>query len=207
MSLTFCLQNKVCDCDEGGDWDLMGEKSIWVYVDETKEPWGGDFLKNKTWTSRIYFLPGGDDKHKRLNRMLHDIHLWTMDFSVIRPRPSSLVLVSDQVKDDFYSFRLLQNLSWRRFRVFLAAQPNEYRPENEAKWPASLLDVVYSFKEKGDVSYSRPHRTKKQKPSSLSDCKDVEDLPRVEDFSNNKISLPKLFSFRFHLFHLSYIYK
>uniref|UniRef100_A0A1J3GWP1 NYN domain-containing protein n=1 Tax=Noccaea caerulescens TaxID=107243 RepID=A0A1J3GWP1_NOCCA len=47
----------------------------------------------------------------------------------------------------------------------------------------SLLDVVYSFKEKGDVSYSRPHRTKKQKPSSLSDCKDVEDLPRVEDFS------------------------
>ncbi|CAA7032007.1 unnamed protein product [Microthlaspi erraticum] len=128
----------------------MGEKSIWVYVDG-KERWVRDFLKEKTWESRIYFLPGGDDKHARRSRMLHDINLWAMDFPVIYPRPSFLVLVSDQVRDDLYFFSRLEILSMIGYHVFLAAPPNNYRSEDDVEWPAALLDVVYSFEEKKEV--------------------------------------------------------
>lgn len=35
-----------------------GTMSIWAYVDEKQESWR-EFLRNKTWKTRIYFLPRG----------------------------------------------------------------------------------------------------------------------------------------------------
>lgn len=45
-----------------GDEDITGQTYIWVYVDETDKegPWAGSFLTERTWESRVYFLPGGD---------------------------------------------------------------------------------------------------------------------------------------------------
>ncbi|CAA7026823.1 unnamed protein product [Microthlaspi erraticum] len=178
------IESALRDCDEDEDWDYMGEKSIWVYVDETDKegPWVGDYLKSKTWTSRIYFLPGGDDKHKRVNRMLHDIHLWGMDFPVAHPRPSTLVIVSDQVRDDLFFRRMLKHFITRGFHVYLATQPGSYQPEEEVEWPASLLAVLYSFVRKGTFGSTKPHNIKKI--DATRDGKDGGDkCLHIEDFS------------------------
>lgn len=39
--------------------DTSGEMSIWAYVDANEPSWG-DLLREKTWKSRIYFLPAGE---------------------------------------------------------------------------------------------------------------------------------------------------
>ncbi|CAH2047577.1 unnamed protein product [Thlaspi arvense] len=72
--------------------------AIWVYVDEHNGSWSGEYLRNKTWETRIYFLPGGVS---RRNRMLNDILLWDMDYSVAHPYPypAHVFLVSDQVTE------------------------------------------------------------------------------------------------------------
>ncbi|CAA7027014.1 unnamed protein product [Microthlaspi erraticum] len=128
------IDSALPDCSEGEDEDLgyMGEKSIWVYVDETDKEgsWGGDF-GNQVSTS---FLEEG----------------------LINTRD----LLECYMTSIYGPWTLL-----RPFHVFLADEPNEHRPEDEVQWPASLLNVFYSFEEEKSVSFSRPHQSKKHKPS------------------------------------------
>lgn len=44
------------------EWCNVGNMSMWAYVDEEKGHWSGkgEFLRKKTWESKIYFLPGGE---------------------------------------------------------------------------------------------------------------------------------------------------
>ncbi|CAH2074519.1 unnamed protein product [Thlaspi arvense] len=51
----------------------LGEISIWAYVDEKKGSWSGEqhLLRNKTWDSRIYFLPGGENSKETLLFLLY----------------------------------------------------------------------------------------------------------------------------------------
>uniref|UniRef100_A0A1J3FM47 NYN domain-containing protein n=1 Tax=Noccaea caerulescens TaxID=107243 RepID=A0A1J3FM47_NOCCA len=128
-----------------GDEDITGQTYIWVYVDETDKegPWVGSYLTDKTWESRIYFLPGGADKFKRRCRMLHDFHLWTTDF----PPPSLLFLVSDQVKNDSLFCDRLSLYARSGYRVFLAAPFKKYSPDTEARWPRSLFRRLFSFED------------------------------------------------------------
>jgi hypothetical protein len=128
-----------------GEKDITGQTYIWVYVDETDKdgPWGGSYLTEKTWKSRIYFLPGGADKRARRCRMLHDIHLWATDF----PPLSLLFVVSDQVKNDLLFYKRLSYYTGTAYpyRVFLAAPDDKYSPDTEARWPGSLFVRLFSF--------------------------------------------------------------
>ncbi|VVA99895.1 unnamed protein product [Arabis nemorensis] len=59
-------------------YGVCPKMSVCAYVDEKKESWG-EFLRNKTPESKIDFLPGGDDKAARHERMLVDVLLWLVD--------------------------------------------------------------------------------------------------------------------------------
>ncbi|CAH8383716.1 unnamed protein product [Eruca vesicaria subsp. sativa] len=100
-----------------------GRTTVWAYVDENKnETWGkrgGEFLSKKTWESRIYFLPGGDDKPSRRNRMLIDILLWELD----HPAPASLIVVSDRVRGDKEFFGRVRSLTVDIYDVEVIAPP------------------------------------------------------------------------------------
>ncbi|CAH2080214.1 unnamed protein product [Thlaspi arvense] len=90
-----------------------GEISVWAYVDEKK---GSSYLRrDKSWGSRIYFLPGGAS---RRNRMLNDILLWAMDTPLHGAFSAIVTVVSNQFRDGTYYSRL-QGLSDACYGVLL----------------------------------------------------------------------------------------
>ncbi|KAG2310235.1 hypothetical protein Bca4012_024732 [Brassica carinata] len=94
--------------------------TIWAYLDDDKKGSWRDALLGveKTWASRIYFLPGGDS---RRNRMLNDIYLWVRDSprSNGRSRETSFLIFSDQFNDDAYYTDMLQQLRKRVYNLLL----------------------------------------------------------------------------------------
>ncbi|XP_056848542.1 uncharacterized protein LOC130498867 [Raphanus sativus] len=76
-------------------------------------------LGDKTWVSRIYFLPGGDKASRRV-RMLNDMHLLSRDAPLTNHR-GSLILVSDHFFHDPYYMEMLGRFmsgAWRRRACF-----------------------------------------------------------------------------------------
>ncbi|KAL0728631.1 hypothetical protein Bca4012_024724 [Brassica carinata] len=120
--------------------------TIWAYLDGDKKGSWRDALLGveKTWASRIYFLPGGDNSSRR-NRMLNDLYFWVRDSSPRRNKMSpeaSLVIFSDQFNDDdSYYTHMLQNLSKRGYHLLLVIPTTQdiNEPENP-EWPGSLID-------------------------------------------------------------------
>ncbi|CAH2073999.1 unnamed protein product [Thlaspi arvense] len=140
-----------------GDRGFRGEVSIWAYVDENNESWGGEYLRKKTWETRIYFLPGGAS---RLHRMLNDILLWEMDSPRDHPHATDVIVVSDQVGDDTLSLRVLGYLESRCYRVFLATPTRDVNIPESPEWPGLLLDVAYLFGSESESSEPNPKRQK-----------------------------------------------
>uniref|UniRef100_A0A1J3EMQ1 NYN domain-containing protein n=2 Tax=Noccaea caerulescens TaxID=107243 RepID=A0A1J3EMQ1_NOCCA len=124
---------------------------IWAYVDDKEGSWGGDFLRNKTWKSSIYFLPGGGDKSARRNRMLHDIALWESDVFTCShgfPFPATLVIVSDKDKvraDKVFSHRL-RMMIWNQWNVWFLT-PTPTVKADDSNWLTSVSEDVYAFPE------------------------------------------------------------
>ncbi|CAH2073896.1 unnamed protein product [Thlaspi arvense] len=123
-----------------GERGCGGEMTIWAYVDENDgSSWSGEYLRHKTWDSRIYFLPGGD-KASRLQRMLHDTLLWKLDSPREYPYRADVVVVSDQVGDDTMFFRTLRYMTVRCFNVFLVTPTQHVNQPQSVDWPGLLLD-------------------------------------------------------------------
>ncbi|KAG2295943.1 hypothetical protein Bca4012_002631 [Brassica carinata] len=142
------MYTKIESCLKEMEMDSVGttRTTIWAYVDEKKngtwgEGGGGEFLSKKTWDSRIYFLPGGDDKPSRRNRMFIDILLWQLDHLP----PASLVVVSGGVRGDKEFFGRLPSLSMDSYAVDVIARPTHPVVPESAEWPRSLLAKSYSF--------------------------------------------------------------
>ncbi|CAH2069605.1 unnamed protein product [Thlaspi arvense] len=114
------------------------EISIWAYVDENNDgPWSGEFLRNRTWDSRIYFLPGGAS---RPERMLNDMFLWEMDCLVDHSNPAKMILVSDQVREGTDFFRTYEDLNGTSgFRVSLVTPTQDVNKAESPEWPRLLL--------------------------------------------------------------------
>ncbi|CAH2073613.1 unnamed protein product [Thlaspi arvense] len=126
----------------------VGEISIWVYVDEKNGSWSGEYLRNKTWDSRIYFLPGGAS---RPQRMLDDMFLWEMDCLVDHPDPANMIVVSDEARKgtDFFSrLGYLKSSS----SVCLVTPTQHVNTPESPEWPGSLLALFRS-----ESKRSEPH--------------------------------------------------
>ncbi|CAH8362696.1 unnamed protein product [Eruca vesicaria subsp. sativa] len=107
--------------------------TIWAYLDDDKKgSWRDDLLvDNKTWDSRIYFLPGGDKDSRRI-RMANDII-----FLLNTGRPRNLVLASDQFIADLFYLELLRLLY--SDIVFIEPTQDINKPESP-EWPGLLID-------------------------------------------------------------------
>lgn len=154
-------------CDRGV---VGGDLSIWAYVDdENNWSWSSDeYLRQKTWKTRIYFLPGGDFFYlilkqtrtlslcpsnviffmagaSRRNRMLNDMLLVAIDVRdtpIGRPLPLTRTMVfSDQFKEGTFFFQMLRNLHDRITNNLCLVTPTQHLHEPERpEWPALLLD-------------------------------------------------------------------
>ncbi|CAN6846760.1 unnamed protein product [Brassica oleracea] len=120
---------------------------IWAYLDDDKKgSWRDVLLGDKTWASRIYFLPGGDKASRRI-RMLNDMYLWERDSSrSTRSYEASLVLFADQFKDDAYYVHMLQKLlNDRRCDLVLVNPTLDINKPETPEWPGLLLDKGASW--------------------------------------------------------------
>lgn len=111
--------------------------TIWAY-DHRK--WSPDMcLGDKTWESRIYFLPGGDEATRRI-RMLSDMYLLSRD-SPLRCCRGSMILVSDHFAGDPYYMEWFRLMQWRKYYLVLLV-PGEISNISESpdEWPGYLLD-------------------------------------------------------------------
>ncbi|XP_009125543.2 uncharacterized protein LOC103850532 isoform X1 [Brassica rapa] len=132
--------------------------TIWAYLDDDDNKKGSWLGGDKTWASRIYFLPGGDKASRRI-RMINDIHLWMRD----SPQKStsyeaSLVLFSDQFKDDDVYYRdMLQQLGNMRYYVLLVTPALDINKPETPEWPGLLLDRgAYFFDQVKSQIYQGP---------------------------------------------------
>uniref|UniRef100_A0A0D3B8W9 Uncharacterized protein n=1 Tax=Brassica oleracea var. oleracea TaxID=109376 RepID=A0A0D3B8W9_BRAOL len=97
---------------------------------------------NQEWASRIYFLPGGDNKASRRRiRMANDITFWARDSSPCKRFKSSLILFSDQFKDDAEYTEMLQNLVVCGSCYILSVIPTlDINKPESPEWPGLLID-------------------------------------------------------------------
>ncbi|ESQ43678.1 hypothetical protein EUTSA_v10014127mg [Eutrema salsugineum] len=128
------------------DRGCVGELSIWAYVDDRNgsSSCSGNCLSNKTWKSRIYFLPGGASI---LNRMLNDIHLWALDSPRDEPEPHSanLVVVSDKVRENVLFSFITKTFHDADFHVLLATPSQGGNNTEDPDWPGLLIDEGLTF--------------------------------------------------------------
>ncbi|CDY61775.1 BnaAnng17750D, partial [Brassica napus] len=106
----------------------------------------------------IYFLPGGDKASRRI-RMINDINLWMRDSPQISTSyEASLVLFSDQFKDDDVYYRdMLQRLGNMRYYVLLVTPALDINKPETPGWPGLLIDRgAYFFDEVKSQIYQGP---------------------------------------------------
>ncbi|CAH2072661.1 unnamed protein product [Thlaspi arvense] len=116
-----------------------GDVKIWAYIDEKS----GEHLRNKTWPSRLYFLPGGAS---RRNRMLNDILILVIGSDEAEESyQSNVVVVSDQFRGDFFNNRLEGLSDGYRYFVYLVTPTESVNKPDVLEWPGLLLDHVVSF--------------------------------------------------------------
>ncbi|KAL0680560.1 hypothetical protein Bca4012_047407 [Brassica carinata] len=131
--------------------------TIWAYLDDDDKK-GSALLGDRTWASRIYFLPGGDKASRRI-RMLNDINLWMRDSPQMSTSyEASLVLFSDQFKDDDVYYRdMLQRLGNMRYYVLLVTPALDINKPETPEWPGLLIDRgAYFFDEVKIQIYQGP---------------------------------------------------
>ncbi|KAF2596277.1 hypothetical protein F2Q68_00007086 [Brassica cretica] len=108
--------------------------TIWAYVDERS--WRDKCLGNKTWDSRIYFLPAGD----RRVRMLNDMFLQSRD-APLHHCLGLLILVSNHFSGDPFYMELFEDMEHQNYHPFLII-PREHSNISESpdEWPQSLFN-------------------------------------------------------------------
>ncbi|XP_013721440.3 uncharacterized protein LOC106425265 [Brassica napus] len=132
--------------------------TIWAYLDDDADKKGSWLGGDKTWASRIYFLPGGDNASRRI-RMINDINLWMRDSpKMTTSYEASLVLFSDQFKDDDVYYRdMLQRLGNMRYYVLLVTPALDINKPETPEWPGLLIDRgAYFFDEVKIQIYQGP---------------------------------------------------
>ncbi|XP_009125544.1 uncharacterized protein LOC103850532 isoform X4 [Brassica rapa] len=132
--------------------------TIWAYLDDDADKKGSWLGGDKTWASRIYFLPGGDNASRRI-RMINDINLWMRDSpKMTTSYEASLVLFSDQFKDDDVYYRdMLQRLGNMRYYVLLVTPALDINKPETPGWPGLLIDRgAYFFDEVKIQIYQGP---------------------------------------------------
>ncbi|KAJ4911609.1 Uncharacterized protein Rs2_06230 [Raphanus sativus] len=123
--------------------------AIWAYLDDADDKIvsSRDSLLrgDKTWASRIYFLPAGDKASRRI-RMLNDIYLWVRDSQRFTSSyEASLFVFGDQFKDDAYYIHMLQKLNELRYDVFLVTPTPDINNPETPEWPRLLLNKGASW--------------------------------------------------------------
>ncbi|CAN6838364.1 unnamed protein product [Brassica oleracea var. botrytis] len=96
---------------------------------------GGD----KTWASRIYFLPGGDKASRRI-RMLNDMFLLARDSPQCSNYEASLFLFADQFEGAGYYNDMLQRLDAIRYDLLLVTPTLDINKPETPQWPGLLID-------------------------------------------------------------------
>ncbi|CAH8385639.1 unnamed protein product [Eruca vesicaria subsp. sativa] len=115
--------------------DFSDNITIWAYLDDDDKRLLGD----KTWASRIHFLPGGDKASRRVR--INDIYLWKRDSPLLaRHYEASLLIFSDQFNDDAYYTDMLQNLANMHYDLLLVTPTLDINKPECPEWPLLLLD-------------------------------------------------------------------
>ncbi|CAH8324412.1 unnamed protein product [Eruca vesicaria subsp. sativa] len=105
---------------------------IWAYVDK--------YLGDKTWDSRIYFLPGGNESSRRI-RMVNDMYLLSWD-SPLRSHKGTLILVSDHFLCDPHYNELFGNMRHRYYNLILRVPNSRAIRKISDEWLRPLLGIV-----------------------------------------------------------------
>uniref|UniRef100_A0A0D2ZT67 NYN domain-containing protein n=1 Tax=Brassica oleracea var. oleracea TaxID=109376 RepID=A0A0D2ZT67_BRAOL len=115
--------------------------TIWAYLDDDDDDKKGSALLggDKTWTSRIYFLPGGDKASRRI-RMLNDMFLLARDSPQCSSYDASLVLFADQFIGAAYYINMLQRLDDIRYHILLVTPTLDINKPETPQWPGLLMD-------------------------------------------------------------------
>ncbi|CAN6846754.1 unnamed protein product [Brassica oleracea] len=115
--------------------------TIWAYLDDDDDDKKGSALLggDKTWASRIYFLPGGDKASRRI-RMLNDMFLWARDSPQCSSYDASLVLFADQFIGAAYYINMLQRLDDIRYHILLVTPTLDINKPETPQWPGLLMD-------------------------------------------------------------------
>ncbi|KAG2279209.1 hypothetical protein Bca52824_050429 [Brassica carinata] len=112
--------------------------TIWAYLDDDDDDKKGSALLggDKTWASRIYFLPGAS----RRIRMLNDMFLWARDSPQCSSYDASLVLFADQFIGAAYYINMLQRLDDIRYHILLVTPTLDINKPETPQWPGLLMD-------------------------------------------------------------------
>ncbi|KAJ4911608.1 Uncharacterized protein Rs2_06229 [Raphanus sativus] len=155
--------------------------TIWAYLDDDDDDKKGSsrdalLRGDKTWASRIYFLPAGDKAARRI-RMLNDMYLWERD---TRCTGTSLVLFADHFKDDAYYTHMLELLHDMRYDViFVTPTPDISNPDTP-EWPLLLLDKGAAWFADDDETSQMHHEAEQETPEKLPITSDI----RVDDLTS-----------------------
>ncbi|CAH8384476.1 unnamed protein product [Eruca vesicaria subsp. sativa] len=170
--------------------------TIWAYLDDDDKRLLGD----KTWLSRIHFLPGGDERRAR---MLNDIYLWERDSpQVDMSYEASLFIFSDQFEDAAYYTDMLKKLGvlYDLFvatpkgyasRIGSSSQTLDINNPESPEWPGLLMDKgAYFFNDEtshvsqepssltlleADDATAEEEEEEEERPEMLSDMEDYRD--------------------------------
>ncbi|XP_048604448.1 uncharacterized protein LOC106425263 isoform X2 [Brassica napus] len=118
---------------------LSDNITIWAYLDDDDKKGSALLGGDKTWTSRIYFLPGGDKASRRI-RMLNDMFLLARDSPQWSSYDASLVLFADQFIGAGYYINMLQRLDDIRYHILLVTPTLDINKPETPQWPGLLMD-------------------------------------------------------------------
>ncbi|CAH8321751.1 unnamed protein product [Eruca vesicaria subsp. sativa] len=154
--------------------DFSDNVTIWAYLDDDHDNKRDALLgADKTWASRIYFLPGGDKASRRI-RMLNDIFLWMRDSprTTCGPYEASVVLVADQFKDDAYYVHMLQKVHDMRYDLIFVTPTSHINKPESPEWPGLLID-------KGAACFAEPSPQKLEADAAAAAAAQEEETPEM----------------------------
>lgn len=90
--------------------------------------------------------------------MFHDILIWGMDVSLAYAHSSVLVVVSDEVREDYMFFSTLKNMGRIEYHVFLVGPSKNVPQPDSPEWPKLLLDQVHYLRENFREDSRKKHK-------------------------------------------------
>ncbi|CAF1878704.1 unnamed protein product [Brassica napus] len=119
--------------------------TIWAYLDDADKKGSALLGGDKTWASRIYFLPGGDKASRRI-RMLNDMFLWARDSPRGMRYEASLVLFADQfIGAGGYYTDMLRRLDAMYYDLLFVTPTLDINNPESPQWPGLLIDRGASY--------------------------------------------------------------